>query len=62
MGPQLETAHCYMFDVIYLDGRSNQRNQSSEGPLKDLIKAKNVSRRSSDVFDDGEKPYQAAEK
>lgn len=56
-------AHCYMFDVIYLDGRSliKEPIQRRQAWLKDLIKAKNVFR-SSDVFDDGESLYQAAEK
>lgn len=56
-------AHAYLFDVMYLDGRSliKEPIERRQAWLKDLIKAKNAFR-SSDVFEDGEMLYKAAEK
>ena len=55
--------HCYLFDVIYLDGRAliKEPIQRRQAWLKDLIKSKNAFR-SSDVFEDGESLYAAAER
>lgn len=55
-------AFCYIFDIMYLDGRHLLREplMRRQEWIKDIIKSKTVFR-SSDVFTDGPKLWKAAE-